>query len=929
MKCRRSAKKAGGHRLEPQDIARTPRVPDFLLSVFLPPGVVGESIKGDLDQEFDETVASGSAVSARIRYWLEAMRFVGRYGVLRLSARLKSQFRKAQPAGGELMGMFWQDVRVAARRLARNPLFTLIAVATLALGIGANTAVFSLVNGILLKPLPFDEPDELVSIWHTAPGLGLELLQQSPAFHFTYVDQNRSFSEIGMWDVQLASVTGLQEPEEVESIRVTEGTFRALRLQPALGRIFNAEDCTPGTPRTVILGHGYWRTRFGGDVEILGQTVTVDGTAREIIGVMPEATRFMDRNPAFFVPLRFNTATVVVGNLAYMALARLKPGVTLEQANADVLRMARLAVERYPGGVTLDVLEQAEFDANLRPLKVDLVGDVQEVLWVLLGTVAVVLLIACANVANLFLVRAESRERELAIRVAMGAGKMHVAGEFLRESMILTAMGAAVGLGVAHFGLRLARALGTQQLPRLSEVALDSSVLLFTLVISAAAGLFFGMFPIWRRCRNSVLEALKTGGRGGSFGIEKRRTQNVLVVVQMALALLLLVGSGLLIRSFQALRSVDPGFYHPEEVLTLRLSIPYAEVADPVEVARAYERIGQRLTQIPGVESVGLSSSVAMDHRDNFAPVFVEDFPPEEGSLPQPRRLKWAEANYLEAMQIPMVVGRPIEWQDAFELNDVVMISENLARAYWDSPASAIGKRISTGMVEGRWSEIVGVVGNVRDDGFDMDQPTVVYWPILQRDYWGGSTADAGTLQVQRSMAYVIRSPRVRSADFLIEVKEAIWSVNPNLPLAAVRTLNDLMSANLARTSFALIMLGVAAAAALVLGTIGVYGVVSYIVSQRTHEFGVRLALGARAADVRAMVLMRGLVLSAIGVGVGLGAAAGLTRTLESLLFGVEAVDPLTFGVTAVSMTVVATIASLVPALRASRLNPVEAIRFE
>jgi putative ABC transport system permease protein len=828
-----------------------------------------------------------------------------------------------------MMSVFQQEIQYAVRRLVRSPLFSLVAVLTLAIGIGANTAIFSLVNGILLKPLPFDTPDELVGVWHAAPGLGFDEINQSPALHFTYLDEGRSFAELGMWDNESASVTGLDEPEQVTAMRVTDGTFRALRIQPALGRNFTQEDDTPGTPLTVILSYDYWQTRFGGDPGVLGQTLNVESLSREIIGVLGPDTRFLHYDPAFYLPFRFDRSEIAVGNFSYQALARLAPGVTLAQASADVARMLPMAVDKFPGGIGHDVLEQAQFGPNLRPLKADVVGDVGEVLWVLLGTVAMILLIACANVANLFLVRAEGREKEMAVRTAIGADRSRIAREFLMESLLLGVLGGLGGIALAYGGLELLRALGPTELPRLTDVTLDGRVLLFTLALSLFSGAFFGMFPILKYRGDTLVNALKEGGRGGSAGREKHRVRNTLVVAQMALALLLLVGSGLMIRSFQALRNVDPGFRNAEEVLLVRLSIPGAQVEDPVEVAQTHRLIAERISQIAGVTGVGSATSVTMDGWDSNDPVFVEEFPVPEGQIPDIHRFKWVSDNYFETMQIPVLAGRSLEWRDAFDLNRVVMVTENFARNYWDSPADAVGKRIATGLAPGNWYEIIGVSGNVRDDGLDQDPTSVVYWPILLRNIWAYMPGEIDEVTVHRSLNYAIRSARVGSPEFFTDVREAIWEVNPNLPLAGVRGLDELLDRSMARTSFSLIMLGIAAAVALILGAIGIYGVISYIVSQRTRELGVRLALGANAGDVRKMVLKHGLILCAFGVLFGLGAAIGLTRLLGALLYGVDPLDPVTFGVVALSLTVVALVASYLPAAKAASIDPVEAMRNE
>ncbi len=828
------------------------------------------------------------------------------------------------------MTAFTREIGLLTRRLFRNPLFTVVAIATLAIGIGANTAIFSLVNGILLKPLPFDEPEELVGVWHTAPGLGFDMVNQSPALHFTYLDEGNSFSELGMWDNGTASVTGLDEPEVVEIMRVTEGTFRALRLQPVMGRRFSAEDDSPGAPRTVVLSYDYWQTRLGGDPDVLGTTLTVDGRPREIIGVMGADTRFLRYDPAFYLPFQFDRAQLFVGNFSYQGLGRLAPGVSVVQANADVERMIPMSVEKFPGGITLDVLQNARFGAEVHPLKEDVVGRVGEVLWVLMGTVGMILLIACANVANLFLVRAEAREKEMAVRTAMGAGQGTITTEFLKESLILGVMGGVLGIGLAYGGLELLRSFGPAETPRLSEVGLDFPVLAFTLAISVLSGAFFGMFPVLKYRKGGLVNALKEGGRGGSAGKEKHRVRNTLVVAQMALALLLLVGSGLMIRSFQALRNVDPGFRNPEEVLLVRLNIPSAQVEDPLEAAQTYQLLAERIAGIPGVEAVGPSSSVTMDGWDSNDPVFVEGFEVPEGQLPPIRRFKWVGGGYLEAMRIPLVAGRALEWRDAFELNQVVMVTENFAREYWDSPADAIGKRITTGIdATGRWNEIVGVIGNVHDDGLDQDPTTVIYWPMYQRNIWEELSDNEPAISVRRSMNFPIRSARVGTEEFMTEVREAIWGVNPNIPLAGIRTLDELLDQSMARTSFSLIMLGIAAGVALLLGAIGIYGVISYIVSQRTRELGIRLALGAEGADVQGMVLRQGLTLSGLGVVIGLGAAFGLTRLMEALLYGVDPADPVTFGTVAGFLVVVALLATWLPARKAAGIDPVEAIRNE
>jgi len=819
-----------------------------------------------------------------------------------------------------------QQLRYTVRKLLRAPLFSAVAVLTLAVGIGANAAIFSVVDGVLLKPLPFKDPERLVGIWHTAPGLGFDEVNQSPALHFTYVDESKTFESVGMWDNQMVSVTGLAEPEQVGAMGVTFQTLPMLGVQPVIGRTFSEEDDTPGTAETVMLGNGYWQRRFGGDPSVIGRTLTVNGTPREIIGVLPADFRFLAFDPDVYLPFRFDRSKVFVGNFSYQAIGRLKPGATIASANADVARMIPMAVERFPGGITQSMLDQAHFGPLVRPLKQDVVGNVGNVLWVLLGTVAIVLLIACANVANLFLVRAEGRQREMAVRTAMGAGRRQITGQLLLESLVLGVVGGAAGLTLAWGGLKLLVALGPESLPRLNEIGIDYTVLGFTFVVSVLAGLLFGLFPALRYGSPRLVTALKEGGRGGSAGKEQHVARNALVVAQMALALVLLAGSGLMIRSFQALRSVDPGFRDPGEVLTFRVSIPEAEIEDPTVVAQTHQEILRRVEAIPGVASAAISSSVTMDGWDSNDALESEAHPAEPGQLPPIRRYKWIGPGYFATMENRLIAGRDITWQEVTDRAKVVILSENLAKAEFGDPAAAVGKRVRQASIgEGHpWYEVVGVAGDVRDDGMGRDPVAVVYWPQLVENFWG---EDGVT--TQRSMAYAVRAAGGSPDALLPAVREAVWGVNPNLPLARVRTLAEIVSGSTTQTSFTLIMLAIAAGVALFLGAVGIYGVISYVVSQRTREIGVRMAMGAERWDVSRMVLRQAGALAFGGVVVGLVAAVGLTRLMASLLYGVSPVDPVTFGSVAVLLSAIALVASWIPAHRAAGIDPTEALRAE
>jgi predicted permease len=819
-----------------------------------------------------------------------------------------------------------QQIRHAVRKLMRAPLFSAIALSTLAVGIGSNAAIFSVVNGVLLKPLPFEAPDELVGVWHTAPGLGFDDVNQSPALHFTYVEESRTFASVGMWDPGQVSVTGLAEPEQVDAMWVTHQTLPLLRIRPMLGRTFTPEEDHPDGPQTVMLSHGYWERRFGGDAGVLGRTVSIDGVTREVIGVMPADLRFLAYDSDVYLPFRFDPDEVFVGNFSYQAVARLNPDASVESANADVERMLPVAVERYPGGISLGMMQEARFGPNVRPLKQDVVGDVGSVLWVLLGTVAIVLLIACANVANLFLVRSEGKQQEMAVRTAMGASKGRLTVDMLVESLVLGVGGGILGLVLAYGGLKLLVALGPESLPRLDEIGVDAVVLLFTLAVSILAGALFGLFPALRYGGAGLVNALKEGGRGGSAGRERHVARNALVVAQMALALVLLTGSGLMVRSFQALRSVEPGFERPEEVVTFRVTIPDAEIEETEQVAMAHQEILRRIQAVPGVSRAAFSSSVTMDGWDSNDGVETESDPVEGDQIPPIRRFKWVGGGYTETMGNDLVAGRAITWADIQDRAKVVMVTENLAREEWGDAPSALGQRIRQfggELGEGAWYEVVGVVGDIHDDGVDQDPVATVYWPQVVSDFWGDD------LFTTRSMAYAVRGAAGGPATLLPQLREAVWSVNPNLPLARVRTLHEIVADSMGRTSFTLVLLGIAAAVALFLGSVGIYGVISYIVSQRTREIGVRMALGAERSDVSGMVLRQAGGLAFGGVVVGLAAAAGLTRLMSSLLYGVSPMDPATFASVALGLSAVALLASWIPARRAARTDPVVSLRFE
>jgi putative ABC transport system permease protein len=810
------------------------------------------------------------------------------------------------------------------RRFTRAPMFTAIALITLAIGIGANTAVFSVVNGVLIKPLPYPNSDELVGVWHSAPGVNIPKLNVSPTMHFTYREEGQTFREFGLWSNGGVTITGQAEPEQVRSIDVTDGTLQALGVAPAFGRWFTKEDDTPGTPETVMLMPGYWHRRFGGDQSVVGRTLTIDAKPHTVIGVMPDTFQFLDEQADVLLPMRFDRSRVFLGNFSYQGIARLRPGVTLEQANADVGRMLPIWLKAWPAPMGLDrkVFENAHIGPGLTPLKQDIVGDIRETLWVLMGTIGVVLLIACANVANLLLVRVEGRQQELATRAALGAGWRRIARELLHESLLLGLMGGVLGLGVAYGALKLLLAIGPETLPRLRDITIDPAVLGFTLLASLLSGLFFGAIPILKYSGPHLVTAIRSATRTSSHSRERHRARSVLVVAQVALALVLLVASGLMIRTFQTLRNVQPGFTRPGEVQMLRVSIPESVQADAERVARTYNEILEKVAAIPGVESAAMVSSAPLEGFNSNDPVGAEDKTYDPGKIPPIRRFKFISPDYFRTVGTPLVAGRDITWTDVFDDRHVVVISDNMAREMWGSSQAALGKRIRVANID-HWREIVGVVGDVYDDGVHEPASTIVYWPMMVSKFWGNERF------VARSLTYVVRSERTSTDAFLAQVRQAVWSVNGSLPLALVRTLQDVYDRSMARTTFALVMLAIAGGMALLLGLIGIYGVISYAVSQRTREIGIRMALGVDHKEVKRMFVRHGLVLAGIGIVIGVGVAAGVTRLMASLLFHVSPLDGLTYVAVSLVLATAAVLASYLPARRAAGLDPVEALRAE
>jgi predicted permease len=825
------------------------------------------------------------------------------------------------------MGMFGDQIRQVFRRLGRAPLFTIVTLITLGVGVGANTVIFSVLEGVLLKPLPYPHPEQLIGVWHTAPGVGITDLNMAPSIYFIDREQNTTFQDIGVYDGDSLSVTGAGQPEQVVGLDVTDGTLPMLGVQPALGRLFTWEDDSPSAPDTVLLSYGYWRQKFGGDTSVIGRSITADGKPRQIIGVLPRGFHFLDyEDAALVVPFKWDRSKTKLGNFSYQGMARLKPGVTMAQASADVARMLPIANRSFPApeGFSAALFEKAQIAPNLRPLKQDVVGDIGKVLWVLMGSIAMVLLIACANVANLLLVRVDGRRQELAIRAALGAGWRRIAMELMFESVVLGVLGSVLGLALAYAALRVLVAMAPTGLPRIHEIGIDLPVLLFTFAIAIFSSVLFGSIPIFKYAGAHLNTGLREGGRALSQSRQQHRARNVLVVVQVALALVLLICSGLMIRTFRALMHVPPGFSEPDAVQTFRFYVPETEIpdSDRERLVRMEQEIEQKLGAIPGVSSVSFSSDIPMDGRGSIDILFAEDHAYAEGQLPPVRRFKFVSPGFLATMGTPLIAGRDITWDDTYQKIPVAMISESFAKEYWHDARNALGKRIRVGTNDD-WREIVGVVGNVYENGVDKPMGSSVYWPVMMDRFEGQKE------ELRRGIAFAIRSPRAGSQAFLNEVRETVWSVGPNIPLANVHTLGYFYTQSMARTSFTLVMLGVAGGMALLLGIVGIYGVIAYSVSQRTREIGIRMALGAQKKTLVGMFVRQGLWLTGVGVLCGLVTAFGVMRLMSSLLFKVSPVDPVTYAAVTLGVVVTAYLACYLPSRRAAGVDPVDALRAE
>jgi predicted permease len=877
---------------------------------------LSEEIQSHLEEKVEELVVGGMSREEAARC---ARREFGNVGLIEENSREVWAWPSVEDV--------FFDIRYGVRALRHSPVFTAVALLTIAIGIAANAAVFSVVNSVLLKPLNYPKAEELVALHQIAPGAeGLADFENglllSPSMYFTYAEHNQTFQSLGVWITGAANVTGLAEPEQVRTVGVSDGVLRTLGVPPAVGRWFSEVDQVPNGPGRVMLSYGYWLRRFGGDRAVIGRNITVDSQPREIVGVMPQGFRFVDSDFDLAAPLAFNRGKLILAGFGFHGIARLKPGATIAQANADMARMLPIWMDSWSNGPGSNphIYETWRITPMIRPLKLQVIGNVGELLWVVMGTIGLVMLIACANVTNLLLVRVESRQQELAVRMALGAGRTRIVRGLLVESVMLGIMGGVVGVGLGYAGVRLLVAIGPANLPRLNEIAIDARGLGFTFILSVLSGLLFGLIPALKYSGQGSNSALQSAGRTMSQSRERHRARNLLVVGQVAMALVLLMSAGLMIRTFGALREIDPGFADPQHLQAMRISIPESLIAEPERVTRTQNAILDKLAAIQGVKSVGFASDMPMEGVDSdWDEIFAQD-KVYSGDLIAPLRLyKSISPGFLQTAGTRLVAGRELTWGEIYALRPQVMVSENLARELWGTPSAAIGKHLREFSAM-PWHEVIGVIQDVRENGVQEKQPEIVYWPPLVQNRFAPAI---------RTVTFVMHSERAGTESFLNEVRAAVWSTNSELPLASVRTMQEVYDQSMARTSFTLVMLGIAGTMALALGVIGIYGVMSYTVSQRKREIGIRLALGAQGGDVLQIVLRQGAKLALVGVVIGIGASFALTRLMTNLLFGVSAHDPLTLFAIAGLLILIALLACYIPARRATLVDAMVALRYE
>ena len=810
---------------------------------------------------------------------------------------------------------FNQDLRFGARLLARHPGFTAVAVITLALGIGANAAIFSVVNAVLLRPLPWADPARAVMIWSKWTAFDKTWVATGEVVD--YRRRARTLREVAAWGEGQVNLTGSGDPERVAAASVTANTFSVLGVSPAIGRVFSSTEDLPKGPNVVVLGYALWSRRYSADPSIVGRSIQIDGRPYEVVGIMPAGfllpTDYQNPQPSqLWVPQQLDPTSMDHGSHGLFAAARLQQGATVAQAAEELHGIAQAMTREglYPAAM--------RFDTVTLSLEEEVVGGVRRSIWLLFGAVGFLLLIACANVANLLLARAEARQREIAVRAALGAGGRRMVRQLLTESLLLTSLSAIVGLALAGAGVRLLAWWNPASIPRIAGVTVDLRVAVFTIAMALVTSVIFGLAPALRALRAGLVESLKDGSQSASSGSARQRFRNTLVVLEMALAVVLLVGAGLMLRSLWALQSTPLGL-QPSNVLTMRVALPAESYRSPEEVVGFYQRLMERVKQLPGVASAGAARSLPLGSTIGDYGLTVEGFIPPPGTRPKG---DWqiVTDGYLDAMGERVVRGRGFTPADTSEGMLVALVNEELVRRYFPG-RDAIGGRMQIGGGGPRpWVTIVGIVGNVRHNGLTDPVKEKFYIPHTQ---WHKSTGNA-----IRGMNLVIKSASSPSA-LTSPVRDAIRALDPNLPIADVRTMEEVVNATLSTPRFTGVLLGMFALLAVVLSAIGIYGVLSYLVSRRTREIGIRMAIGAGRAQVLRMVLGSGLSLSLTGAGIGLVLAVGVGRLMRSVLHDVAPNDPATFLFVAVTLPGIALLASAVPAWRATRVDPIVALKTE
>jgi predicted permease len=813
------------------------------------------------------------------------------------------------------MSTLLQDIRYGIRTLIKTPGFTAIAILTLALGIGANSALFSVVNGVLLNPLPYPDPDKLVSVYANVSEFG-----HSSVTYLNFVDwqkSNHSFEALAGQRNDNLFLTGQGEGERVRALMISADFFRVMGAEPIAGRTFRPEEDQVGAAPVVLLGAGLWARKFESSPDIVGKSITLTGKSYQVVGVIPASFSLYERPSDIYIPIgqwddpTFRDRKVSFGT---HAIGRLKPGVSLQQAQADMDHVARNLEAAYPDA-------DKGMGIALVPFKQDLVGDIRPFLLVLLGAVGFVLLIACANVANLLLARSTGRAREFAIRTALGAGRARVIRQLLTESVLLAIAGGGLGLVVAYWGTRTVLRTLPQALPRAHEIGLDTHVLLFTAGVSLVVGILFGLAPAIRMSGGSVSETLKEGGRGSSGA--RHKTQSVFVAAELALALVLLIGAGLMIRSLTALWNVNPGF-NPKNLLTFDMTLPPGLGQNPDGMRAVLRQVHGVLTAMPGVQAVSLQGGSLPMQGDSELPFWKQGQPKPASQKDMTLALFYlVETDYLKAMGTPLQRGRFFTDQDNEHAPPVVVIDEYFARKYYPNE-DPIGKRINLAILSTQ-PEIVGIAGHVKHWGLDSDAQSPIqaqiYLPFMQ-------LPDKFMPLVANGIGLVARTDGP-PGDVATVIRSTMAKLNSNEVIYGVQTMEQIVADSLATRRFSMILLGVFAALALVLSSIGIYGVISYLVGQRTHEIGIRMALGAQRGDVLKLVLGQGMRMALIGVGIGLAAAIGLTRLMSKMLFQVSATDPVTLIGVSLLLSGVALAACYIPARRAMRTDPIVALRYE